>query len=108
MDETKQILTAILGRLDEMGADLHSIKSDVAVLKSDVAVLKSDVAVLKSDVAVLKSDVAVLKADVAVMKGDIAEMKETQSRHERILELLSIKSIDHEASIRDIRKTQET
>ena len=121
MEETKQILTAILGRLDEMGADIHSIKgdilgmkadiaelkSDVAVLKSDVAELKSDVAVLKSDVAELKSDVAVLKSDVAVLKSDVAEIKETQTRHERILELLSIKSIDHEASIRDIRKTQE-
>ncbi len=86
MDETKQILSVILGRMDEMGADIRGIMSDVAVLKQDVAELKRDVAVLKQDVA---------------------EIKETQTRHERILELLSIKSIDHEASIRDIRKTQE-
>jgi len=92
MDETKQILTAILGRLDEMGADIQAIKSDVAVLKSDVAVLKTDVAVLKTD--------------VAVMKADMAEMKDTQHRHERILELLSVKSVDQEASIRELRKTQ--
>jgi len=85
MDETKQILTAILGRLDEMGANIQAIKSDVAVLKTDVAVLKTD---------------------VAVMKADMAEMKDTQHRHERILELLSVKSVDQEASIRELRKTQ--
>ena len=40
MEETKQILTAILGRLDEMSADIRSIKSDIVAMKADIAEIK--------------------------------------------------------------------
>lgn len=97
MDETKSILTAILGRLDELGASNQSIVGRLDRMSEDFQLMKNDITVLKSDVAVLKSDVAVLKSDVA-------EMKDTQTRHERILELLSVRTIENEASIRELKR----
>jgi chromosome segregation ATPase len=118
MDEIKALFNAIIERLDVQNAhmeqmkmdiahlqgDVKQLKEDVALLKGDVAVLKEDVAVLKADVAVLKEDVAVLKEDVAVLKRDVSSLKEGQARQDKILERLSIRSIEQEADIAELRR----
>jgi chromosome segregation ATPase len=122
MSETilNQILSELKNvnlRLDAIETDTKNLKTDVAVLKDDVAVLKGDVTVLKGDVAVLKDDVAVLKDDVAVLKTDnillkqaVLETNETvkrieivQEQQHRIIELLSARSIEQEATIKRIK-----
>ncbi|HEY0828665.1 MAG TPA: hypothetical protein VGE40_11255 [Bacilli bacterium] len=120
LDELKQIVTSLRSnqevtnaKLEALTMDVHHIKgdttalkSDVAVLKTDVAVLKTDVAVLKTDVSVLKTDVAVLKTDVSVLKTDVKGLTNSNDRLERILERLSIRSIEHEADITEIRRAK--
>lgn len=90
MDEIKVLLHAILERLDVQGAHIEQMKLDIARLQGDIKQIKEDIAMLKEDVAVLKRDVAALK--------------EGQVRQEKILERLSIRSIEHEVQIEELRK----
>jgi chromosome segregation ATPase len=111
MDEIKALFNAIIERLDVQNAHMEQMKMDIAhlqgdvkQLKEDVAMLKEDVAVLKEDVAVLKEDVAMLKEDVAVLKRDVSSLKEGQARQDKILERLSVRSIEQEAEIVELRR----
>lgn len=97
MDEIKVLLHAILERLDVQGAHIEQMKLDIARLQGDIKQIKEDIAMLKEDVAMLKEDVAVLKRDVAALK-------EGQVRQEKILERLSIRSIEHEVQIEELCK----
>lgn len=108
--------------------DLKVLKVDVSTLKNDNSTLKDDVAILKDDVTTIKDDVKVLQSDVAVLKDDVASLKSGQTRivslisdipkqfdvlknsigldlerHQRILDLLSTKSIEHEADIKYVK-----
>lgn len=105
-----QRLTAIEGDMAVLKQDVAGLKQDVAGLKQDVSVLKQDVAGLKQDVSVLKQDVAGLKQDMAqVMQASletnqiVTRMEATQEGHERILDLLSRRSIEQEANLKRIK-----
>jgi predicted nuclease with TOPRIM domain len=104
MDEIKALLNAIIERLDVQNAHMEQMKIDIAQLQGDMKQVKEDVAVLKKDVAVLKEDVAVLKEDVAVLKRDVSALKEGQVRQDKILERLSVRSIEQEAEIVELRR----
>ncbi|WP_044894549.1 hypothetical protein [Bacillus alveayuensis] len=97
MDEIKALLNAIIERLDVQNAHMEQMKIDIAQLQGDMKQVKKDVAVLKEDVAVLKEDVAVLKRDVSALK-------EGQARQDKILERLSVRSIEQEAEIVELRR----
>jgi hypothetical protein len=52
----------------------------------------------------LAMDVHQIKGDVSALKKDVAILKEGQQRHEKILETLALRSIEHETQIRDFHK----
>lgn len=89
MDETKEILLAIKHSIEVMDAKITRMEKDVAELKSDVSELKSNVAELKSNAAKLNSDSEELKAG--------------QLRQLRILETLSLRSLEQETIVRDLQ-----
>ncbi|WNS45533.1 hypothetical protein [Paenibacillus sp. MMS20-IR301] len=90
--------------------DVHELKQDVHELKQDVQELKQDVHELKQDVQELKQDVQVLQQDQGLIKRAVLETNERlinvesllENQH-RIIELLSVRSIEHEAQIKRIK-----
>jgi outer membrane murein-binding lipoprotein Lpp len=97
MDETKEILTAIIGRLEEMGADMKGMKAGISELKADVSQLKADVNQLKADVSQLKADVETLK------EGQI-RMEERLDRIEANQEYFSAKWLEHDKEILRLKR----
>ncbi len=64
-------------KLNEVTADVASLKLDFAHLKSDFAQLRSDFAALKSDVKIeisgMKTEISQIRTEIASMKADIQQ-----------------------------------
>ncbi|KJS19055.1 MAG: hypothetical protein VR72_20145 [Clostridiaceae bacterium BRH_c20a] len=123
----EHILNKILEEVKEIRIDISVLKSDISVLKSDISVLKSDVSMLKSDVSKLNEKVDILEGksdeqrdlllalehrteentaqlhslaeNINYIKGDIKKGFDNHKKQERLLERLSLRSIEHEADI---------
>jgi len=117
--------------ISELKSDVSLLKSDVSVLKSDVSMLKSDVSVIKSDVSMLNEKVDILEGksdeqrdlllalehrteentaqlhslaeNINYIKGDLKKGFDNQKKQEKLLERLSLRSIEHEADIAHLR-----
>jgi chromosome segregation ATPase len=110
-DRHEQMITQLLQIVAATNGKVSVLQKDVAMLKEDVAMLKEDVAMLKEDVAVLKEDVVVLKEDVAVLKEEVSDLKalgikliEGEQRQDRILEALSVRSLEQESKMNELRR----
>ena len=116
----EHILNKILEEVKEIRIDISVLKSDISVLKSDVSMLKSDVSKLNEKVDILegKSDeqrdlllalehrteentaqLHSLAENINYIKGDIKKGFDNHKKQERLLERLSLRSIEHEADI---------
>jgi outer membrane murein-binding lipoprotein Lpp len=65
------LLEIMNGRLENLEADVCSLKSGQARLEADVSGLKSDVSILKVGQAKLEADVQTIKEDVTIIKHDV-------------------------------------
>ena len=90
MDEMRAMFHAIIERLDTQGARIENLTTQVNHLTGEVEQVKSDIAIMKSD--------------MDVMKSDIAEIKDGQTRQDKILESLAMRSLEQETDIRDLRR----
>lgn len=114
--------------------DVTGLKGEVTLLKDEVTGLKGEVALLKNDVNVLKNDVSILKNEVSSIKSTLDEhtqllkalehrteentaqmnsiaenveyLKGTQTRQEKILERLALRSIEQEAEITWLKRAK--
>lgn len=57
MEEIKNMLQAILGRLDEQGAELKAIREDISQMKEDISELKQGQVDIQEDVRMVVRDV---------------------------------------------------
>jgi SMC interacting uncharacterized protein involved in chromosome segregation len=85
MDEIKALFNAIIERLDVQNAHMKQMKMEM-------------------DIAHLQGDVKQLKEDVTMLKRDVSSLKEGQARQDKILERLSVRSIEQEAEIVELRR----
>ena len=97
MDEMRAMFHAIIERLDIQGARIENLTTQVNHLTGEVEQVKSDIAIMKGDMDVMKSD-------MDVMKSDIAEIKDGQTRQDKILESLAMRSLEQETDIRELRR----
>jgi peptidoglycan hydrolase CwlO-like protein len=114
--------------LKGMKKDVQDLKTDVNELKADFNELKADFNELKADVNELKADVNELKADVQDSKtrlkkvetvvihipkhfevlensvgNEMKRLADIQERQQRTLDLLSARSVEHEAEIKALK-----
>ncbi|MFB9276317.1 hypothetical protein [Cohnella cellulosilytica] len=101
MDETKEMMLAIKHSVDMLAAKFEGFQAEV---RQEFAIVKSEVASLKTDVAELKADVAALKTDVAALKKNVAVLQKGQLRQERIMEKLSLRSVEYETIVSDLQR----
>lgn len=88
---SEDLLKQILVEMKDMKKDIRHIKEDVAVLKEDVTFLKEEQQQIKQ--AVLETSVTVNNLSVI------------QGRQQQVIELLSFRTIDHEAALKRVKLT---
>ncbi|MEK4513111.1 hypothetical protein [Paenibacillus sp. FSL K6-2524] len=124
---SEQLLQQILQKLDNIEVEQQSMKSDMQSMKSDMQSMKSDILSLKGTQGLMQiqlnetntivrairdrqdetdAKLDALSMDVHKLHGELIFLKEGQERHERILERLSLRSIEHEAEISGLRRAK--
>lgn len=126
-----QKLDHIESEQQSLRSDMQSMKSDMQSMKSDIQSMKSDMQSMKSDILGLKetqglmqtqlqetneivrairnrqeetdAKLDALSMDVHKLHGEVASIKLNQDRLEKIVEKLSVRSLEQESEIRDIR-----
>ncbi|QQK77668.1 hypothetical protein HUG15_20160 [Salicibibacter cibarius] len=123
-DETKEILNAVLHRLDALDANVEGVKTDVANLHAEMGSVKTDIANLNTEVAGVKTDVDSVKTEVASVKTEVASVKtelsefrtETNQRFDHMdrqlrlfdsdTDMLNKKVAEHDRDIHRLKQAQ--
>ncbi|MDI3535500.1 MAG: hypothetical protein PWQ82_1865 [Thermosediminibacterales bacterium] len=113
LQEHGQLLRALEHRADITGAGVTRLEEKANYLQGDITHLKRDVDDLRSDVVELKSNVARLADEQAKISENQKEnakilntVLDSQHRQERVLEVLSLRSLESEAQIRELKRAK--
>ncbi|BCJ87752.1 hypothetical protein [Effusibacillus dendaii] len=90
MDETKELLKAILGRLEETSADIKLLKEDVKSLKEDITSIKEDVKSLKDGQLEIKDRLSRIEMRLDFQRIRLAK---TQKKLRSLKSLLGFKAV---------------
>ena len=104
MDETHELLRAILHRLEIQGAQLDQILIKMDYMQGDINSIKENITLMKKDIISMKKDIAATQKEVFSIKTGIKFFNEGQERQDRILESLSARSLEQETMIRELRR----
>ncbi|RAL20829.1 hypothetical protein [Thermoflavimicrobium daqui] len=96
---------------NELKEDVDGLKQDVKGLKEDANVLKEDVQEIKQDLALLAKQqhddvIQLLKKmdnDITDIKSRTRSIENIQEQQHRVIDLLSSRSIQHEAELKRIK-----
>lgn len=128
---SEQLLREILQKVSNIEIEQGSMKSDVQTMKSEMKTIKSEMQTMKADIQSVKgtqelmqtqfnetnaivrairdrqdetdAKLDALSMDVHKLRGDFVRLQEGQERHEKVLEKLSLRSIEQEADISALR-----
>lgn len=117
-----------------MKSDIQSMKSEMQTVKSDMQTIKSEMQTMKADIQSVKgtqelmqtqldetnaivrairdrqdetdAKLDALSMDVHKLRGDFVQLQESQERHEKVLEKLSLRSIEQETDISALRRAK--
>lgn len=90
-----------INRIEELLGTLIKMVSDSnAILNT----LEDNVKSIKGEVTSINSEFANMKDNVKEIGEDVKEVKVGQERQDRILEMLSVKSIETDSYIRDFKR----
>lgn len=124
MQTMKSDMQTMKSGMQTMKSGMQTMRSDMEIMKSDMQIMKSDILDLKESQGLMQIQLnetnAIVRAirdrqeetdakldelsmDVHKLHGEIASIKEDQERHEKILEKLSLRSIEQEADIRELK-----
>ncbi|WP_229520839.1 hypothetical protein [Paenibacillus sp. GM2] len=124
---SEQLLQQIIQKLDRIENDQQAMKSDMGSMKSELGSMKSELGSMKETQALMQSQLSetnaivrairdrqeetdakldALSMDVHKLHGELTHVKEGQERHERILEKLSLRSIEQETDISALRRAK--
>lgn len=120
MQSMKSDMQWMKSEMQSMKSDMQSMKSEIQCMKSDILSLKETHKLMqiqlnetntivrairdRQDEQLAKSDAP--SVDVHKLQDELIFLKEGQERHERILERLSLRSIEHEAEISGLRRAK--
>lgn len=107
---SEQLLHQILQKLDQIDFKVQTITRDVESLKGTQELMQTQLGETNAIVRAIRdrqdetdAKLDALSMDVHKLHGELSSLKEGQERHEKILEKLSIRSLEHEADIREIK-----
>jgi chromosome segregation ATPase len=94
---SEQLLKEILKEMQALGKTVGKIETDQQSMKTDIRSMKTDIQHMKDEQQLIKQ--ALLETHDAVDRIEVA-----QKQQQRVIDLLSARSIDHEAA----RKQQQS
>lgn len=131
---SEQLLQQIIQKLDRIENEQQAMKSEIGSVKSELGSVKSELGSMKSELGSLREIQALMQSqlsetnaivrairdrqeetdakldalsmDVHKLHGELTHLKEGQERHERILEKLSLRSIEQETDISALRRAK--
>jgi hypothetical protein len=96
---SKQLLQQILAELQSTNQRLVSLESDISTIKATMAT-KEDIALLP----LIQQAVIETNRNVLESSATIERIEEGQVRHDRILESLSMRSLEQETELRELKR----
>lgn len=106
---SEQILKEILEGMQSLTKTVGNIETDQQTMKTDMQNMKSDIQFIKVDMQNMKSDIRFIKEEQQQIKQAVLETNETvirieakQEHQQIVIDLLSARSIDQEASLKQI------
>ena len=121
----QQILTEMQStnqRLDRMETDISTMKTDILTMKTDILTMKTDILTMKTDISTIQENMAtkvdivllpmiqqaVLDTNQNVLKASetLERVVEGTVRQGRILESLSMRSLEQETELRELKRVK--
>ncbi|MNJ37998.1 hypothetical protein D3C77_328350 [compost metagenome] len=110
---SEQLLREILHKVSNIESDQQSMKSEMQSMKSEIQAIKETQGLMQSQLDETNTIVRAIRdrqeetdakldalsMDVHQLRGDFVRLKEGQERYEKILEKLSLRSIEQETDI---------
>lgn len=96
---SEQLLQQILAELQSTNQRLVSLESEISTIKANM-VTKEDIALLP----LIQQAVIETNRNVLVSSTTIERIEEGQVRQDRILESLSMRSLEQETELRELRR----
>jgi hypothetical protein len=99
---SEQLLQQILAELQSTNQRLVSLESDISTIKATMATMatKEDIALLP----LIQQAVIETNRNVLESSATIERIEEGQVRHDRILESLSMRSLEQETELRELKR----
>ena len=95
--------------LQQILTEVAGIKTEVAGIKTEVVGIKEEhgalLRALEENARVTRATVDRMQIDFAEMKGSVNSLTAARIKQDKILELMALKVIEHEAEINDIKRT---
>ncbi|AZS18479.1 hypothetical protein EI981_26395 [Paenibacillus lutimineralis] len=89
-----------------MKSELGSLKETQALMQSQLSETNAIVRAIRDRQEETDAKLDALSMDVHKLHGELTHLKEGQERHERILEKLSLRSIEQETDISALRRAK--
>lgn len=105
----EQLLQQILEKLTQMDARISNMEIRISNMDARISNMEIRISNIEKTMAT-KEDVAeipFIKKAVLEIDNRTIEMLENLKKHNRVLEVLSLRSIEHETDIRDIKRLSE-
>lgn len=90
-------------RLDKMDARLDRMENEQQFIKQAVLETNESLNVIGSDVSAIKEEQQLIKQAVMETNQAVQRLESIQDQQHRIIEMLSVRSIEHEAELRRIK-----
>ncbi len=103
VQELQQITRAIQNRQEETDAKLESLTLNIAHMQGDMTRMQEDMTRMQGDMAEMKEELVSVKGLVKNHDALLEQLLKSQVRQEKILERLSIRSIEQESEIFTLR-----
>lgn len=104
LNRIEEMMGTLIKMVGENNSRLQRLeeKTDRLEMKVDKLETKTDKLEMKVDKLETKTDK--LESDTEEIKGNVKELLHAQERQDRILEILSVKSIETDSYIRDFKR----
>ncbi|USB32863.1 hypothetical protein [Paenibacillus sp. YPG26] len=115
---SEQLLRQILDKLGRIESEQQFMKTEIQDVKAEVIAIKDTQELFRTQLSETNEIVKAIRdrqeetdakldalsMDVNKLHGQFTRLKEGQERHDKLLEKLSVRSIEHEADISELRR----
>ncbi|AET70552.1 hypothetical protein Desor_5164 [Desulfosporosinus orientis DSM 765] len=102
----EEFRSLVLKELSDIRRDVAQTQQMTADLIRIVGNTNGMLEEAQQDIDVMKRNIDVIKQDIDIVKQEQKRMSDIQEQQGRVLEMLSYRSLAHDADIRDLRRVR--